>query len=111
MSVLYEYICVLKYKKEELKFVVFSSKKNFKNNEIATILKTHAVKSLFYGDLILQQKWPHMRVGLKRGRCPGCKYFFAKCKISTKINTHITKQSLNSLVCLIIKGIMPVFTQ
>ena len=46
-----------------------------------------------------------MSVGLKRGRYPSCKYFFVKCKINTKINTHITQQieSLNSLACLNIK--------
>ena len=76
-------------------------------------MKTHAVNSLLYGDLILQQIWSHMKVGHKRGSCHGCKYFFAKCKINTKINTHITIQieSLNSLVFLITKGIIPVFTQ
>ena len=54
-----------------------------------------------------------MKVGHKRGRCHGCKYSFGKCKIKTKINTHITTQieSLNSLVFLITKGIIPVFTQ
>ena len=53
-----------------------------------------------------------MKVGHKRGRCHGCKYSFAKCKINTKINTHITTQieSLNSLVFLITKGIIHVFT-
>ena len=51
--------------------------------------------------------------GCKRGRCHGCKYSFAKCKINTKIDTHNTTQieSLNSLVCLIIEGILPVFIQ
>ena len=36
----------------------------------------------------------------------------AKCKINTRIKTHITKQieSLNSLVCVIIKRIIPVFS-
>ena len=81
----------------------FFSKIFLKNNEIATILKTHAVNSLLYGDLILQQKWSHMKVGHKRGKCHGCKYSFAKCKINTKINTHTTTHigSLNSLVFLI----------
>ena len=70
-------------------------------------MKTHAVKSLFYGDLILQQKWSHMRAGLKRG-----KYFFVKCKINIKKNTHITKQieSLNYLACLNIKIIYLTYT-
>ena len=54
-----------------------------------------------------------MKVGHKRGMCHGCKYSFAKCKINTKINTHISTQieSLNSLVFLITKEIIPVFTQ
>ena len=53
-----------------------------------------------------------MKVGHKRGRYHGCKYSFAKCKINTKINTHITTQIeiLNSLVFLITKGIIHVFT-
>ena len=53
-----------------------------------------------------------MKVGHKRDRCHGCKYSFAKCKINTKINTHITTQieSLNSLVFLITKEIIHVFS-
>ena len=57
-------VCVLSIK-EIAKICSFLQLKIFKNNEIATILKTHAVDSLFYSDLILQQKWSHMRVGLK----------------------------------------------
>ena len=112
MSMMYVYVCGLKYKRADICSWFFPGKKN-KNNEIAIILITHAVNSLFYGDSILQQKWSHMRVGLKRGRCCGCKYSFAKCKINTKINNDITKQigSLNSLVCLIIKEILLAFTQ
>ena len=79
--------------------------------KIAIILKTQVVNYLPYGDLILQQKWSHMKVGHKRGRCHGCKYSFAKCNINTKMNIHISTQieSLNSLVFLITKEIAWMF--
>ena len=61
------------------------------------MLKTHAVNSLFYGHLILQQKWSHMRDGHKRGRCHGQLLAIGN-KYSTQIETLKFKLYLNYTV-------------